>query len=68
MGLSLTPLLMHSEYVSAEARNALRLAHSAPPEQRTQALEAAARLLFREADVSCRDVREIVGLDSASCK
>jgi hypothetical protein len=68
MGLSLTPLLMHSEYVSLEARSALRVAHTAPPEQRKQALEAAARALFRETDLSCRDAREIVGLDATGCE
>ena len=63
MGLNLAPLLMYSQYVSSDARSALRSALSAPPEERKQALEAAARVLYREADVSCRDVRDLVGLD-----
>jgi hypothetical protein len=68
MGLNLAPLLMHSEYVSLEARSAFRVAHTAPPEERKRALEAAARTLFRETGISCRDARDIVGLDAPGCE
>ncbi|HEY4159432.1 MAG TPA: hypothetical protein VGM29_15090 [Polyangiaceae bacterium] len=68
MGLNLAPLLIYSEQISPAARDALRAAHTAPPAERQQALEFAARTLHREADLSCRDACEIVGLDAAGCE
>ncbi|HXN32473.1 MAG TPA: hypothetical protein VN894_11445 [Polyangiaceae bacterium] len=62
MALSMAPLLMHSEQVPAEARDAIRVAYDAPPEHRTASLEAAARALHRATGLECSDVRELVGL------
>ncbi len=58
----MAPLLMHSEQVPAEARDAIRAAYDAPPEHRTASLEAAARVLHYSTGLECRDVRELVGL------
>jgi hypothetical protein len=62
MSLSMAPLLMHSEQVPAGARDAIRAAYEAAPEDRSAGLESAARILHREAGVECSDARELVGL------
>ena len=62
MGFTLAPLLIHHEAVPQEARDALRAATLAPPEYRTEKLESAARILYRETDLDCADARELVGL------
>jgi hypothetical protein len=62
MSLSMAPLLMHSEQVPAEARDAIRAAYEAPPEHRSARLESAARILHQETGLACSDVRELVGL------
>jgi hypothetical protein len=62
MSLSMAPLLMHSEQVPAQAREALRIAYEASPADRSARLESAARILHRETGLDCRDVRELVGL------
>jgi hypothetical protein len=62
MGFSLAPLLIHSPAVPVEAQNALRAASFGPPERRAAALESAARVLFRETELECRDAIELVGL------
>lgn len=62
MSLSMMPILIHSEAVSPEVRAVLRAAEASPPERRRAELEAAARLLYGEARLDCRDVRELVGL------
>jgi hypothetical protein len=62
MSLSMAPLLMHSEQVPAEARDALRAAYDAPPEHRSERLESAARILYEQTGLECSDVRELVGL------
>jgi hypothetical protein len=62
MGFSIALLLMHSEFVPAEAREALKAANAAPLEERTRALETAAQILRREAALDCTDARELVGL------
>jgi hypothetical protein len=64
MGLNLVNLLVHSEAVPLNARDALRAASELPPHQRRRELESAARSLFLETDLTCRDAREIVGLPS----
>ena len=67
-GFSILPLLVHSNAVSPSAKRALRAAQASPPETRVQALESAARVLHVETGLECRDVLEIVGLDTAgSC-
>jgi hypothetical protein len=65
--LSLTPILLHSEAVPDEARNALRAASEAPPERRHAELKTAARALAQGTDLECRDVRELVGLPDGGC-
>lgn len=67
MAFSLAPLLLHHEGVPEVARAALRSASMAPPESRTGALEHAARILYEETDLECRDVRELVGLSDGMC-
>jgi hypothetical protein len=62
MSLSLAPLLIHSEQVSAGVRAAIRSAYEAPPARRSAGLESAARMLHRETGLDCSDVRELVGL------
>ena len=65
MGFSIALLLIHSEFVPAEAREALKAANEAPLEARTQALEIAARILHHKASLDCSDARELVGLHEA---
>jgi hypothetical protein len=67
MAFSLAPLLVHSDAVPFSAREALRAAAEAPPESRGEALEEAARVLYAETDLECRDVRELVGLEAGGC-
>jgi hypothetical protein len=67
MSLSLTSLLLHSNDVPADARAALRDASSASDAERISLLESAARILYREVDLECSEVRELVGLDTGSC-
>jgi len=62
MSLSMAPLLMHSEQVPAEARDAIRAAYDAPPQHLTASLEAAARVLHQATGLECSNVRELVGL------
>jgi hypothetical protein len=65
MSLSIALLLMHSEQVPAEARDAIRAADDGPPEHRNASLEAAARVLHHATGLECSDVRELVGLPAA---
>jgi hypothetical protein len=68
MPLSMAPLLMHSEQVPTEAREAIRAAYEAPAQQRSASLEAAARVLHDTTGLECSDVRELVGLpDDGDC-
>jgi hypothetical protein len=62
MSFSMASLLMHSEQVPAEAREAIRAAYDAPAQDRTASLEAAARVLHEATGLECRDVCELVGL------
>lgn len=62
MGFSVAPLLIHSNAVPEGARAALREATSGPTERREAALQSAARILFRETDLDCGEVRDLVGL------
>jgi plasmid stability protein len=69
MALSMVPILIHSDAVPAEARNALKASLLAPPERRGAALETAARVLHREAGLDCADARILVGLpQTGSCR
>jgi hypothetical protein len=65
MSLSMAPLLMHSEQVPVEARDAIRAAYDGPPEHRDASLEATARVLHQATGLECSDVRELVGLPGA---
>lgn len=65
--LDLTHLLLHSEATPSAAREALERASFGPKETRDAALETAAEVLEREADLHCADARELVGLDPADC-
>jgi len=67
MSFSLAPLLVHSDAVPLLARQALRAAADAPADTRDVLLEEAARVIFDETDLECRDVRELVGLDDGTC-
>lgn len=67
MRFSVAPLLIHSDAVPAQARDALLAASDASLEDKTRALEQAARVLYHETDLDCRDARELVGLSSVGC-
>ena len=67
MAFSLAPLLVHSEAVPLRAREALKALQTAPPHERDEILEEAARVLYRETDLECGDVRELVGLPPGTC-
>jgi hypothetical protein len=62
MEFSLAPLLIHHPAVPEAAREALSSAVIAPPAERQTQLENAARILYRETDLDCSEVRELVGL------
>jgi hypothetical protein len=62
MSLSMAPLLMHSEQIPTEARDAIRAAYDAPLQHRAARLEVAARVLHQATGLACSDVRELVGL------
>ena len=62
MTLSLAHLLIHDDAVPKEARQALEAASFGPVERRVAELESAARILYRELDLDCRDARDLVGL------
>lgn len=62
MRFSFARLLLDSDSIPPAARQALRTAFGASPEDRRPHLETAARLLHRELDIDCRDARELVGL------
>ena len=66
-GFSMLPLLVHSSAVSAGARSALLAAQSSSPETRAAAMKSAARVLHTETGLECRDVLDIMGLDSGAC-
>lgn len=65
--LTVARLLVHSEDVPETARDALRAALAAPPEERDPLLLLAARTLFHETDLDCSDARELVGLTGGGC-
>jgi hypothetical protein len=67
MAFTMTPLLIYSDAVPAQARDVLRAAWLGPLEQRDAALEAAARVLYRETDLDCNDTRELIGLPVNGC-
>ncbi len=67
MSFSMARLLMHSPDVPATVRDALRAAADAEPDERTVQLETAAHLLYRQVDLPCADVRELVGLPATEC-
>jgi hypothetical protein len=64
MALSIVPILIHSQAVPEEARDALRAASFGPPERREAELESAARVLATETDLDCSEARELVGLST----
>ena len=67
MSFSMATLLMHSSDVPEAVRDALRAAQRAEPEDRPHQLKTAASLLYREVDLSCADVHELVGLPAGGC-
>lgn len=67
MSLSLLSLLIHDGDVPASARDALIAASTADADERRSHLEAAARSLYRDAQLDCPDARELVGLSAAEC-
>jgi hypothetical protein len=67
MSFSMAHLLIHSEHVPSEARDALKAARSAPPERRGAMLASAARILHRGTGLECRDALELVGLTEGAC-
>ena len=67
MAFTMASLLVHDEHIPAAAREALRAASAAPPADRVELLESAARILHREIGVDCPDARELVDLQPGSC-
>lgn len=67
MSLSLAPILLHSDFVPAEAKRALAAGLNGPESQRKFALESAAKLIVLETGVSCADARELVDLPPGNC-
>ena len=67
MALSLLPLLIHSQDIPPQAREALRTAGAAPEEVRSAALEHAARVLYAETSLECDEVRDMLDLSSGPC-
>jgi hypothetical protein len=67
MTFSIAPLLIHNEALPLEAREALEAGSFGPFEQRRAQLEKAARVLFRETDLECGEVRDLVGLPPGEC-
>jgi hypothetical protein len=64
MSLTMASILMHDDLVPEGARAAIRAAYAAPPEQRAEMLESAARILYDETELDCSDVRELVDLEA----
>lgn len=62
MALSVAPLLLHSDTISEGARLALRDAFARPEDERAALLANVAKILYREVDLDCDDVLELVGL------
>jgi hypothetical protein len=62
MALSVAPLLLHSDTISEGARLALRDAFARPEDERPALLANVAKILYREVDLDCDDVLELVGL------
>ncbi len=62
MAFSITRLLLHSNAVPAEARDALKTAFESEPEQKEAWLQRALRLLRDATDLDCSDAHELVGL------
>ena len=67
MGLSIAALLIHHEAVPAEARAALKVASFGPHERREAALASAASVIYRETDLDCNEVRDLIGLSPEGC-
>jgi hypothetical protein len=62
MGISMLPILIHSDAVPLEARDALKSASYGSPSHRNAQLESAARILHQQTGLDCPDARELVGL------
>jgi hypothetical protein len=67
MPIDLTPILLHSDDVPSDAKRALIAASQAPISQRSTHLEQAARSLVRQTDLSCGEVRDLIGLPAGAC-
>ena len=68
MSFDLTPLLLHSDEVPAQAKVALAAAREAPPgHEQDSLLETAARALYRGTPLGCDEVRDLVGLPPGTC-
>jgi len=61
------PLLLHSPAVPPAVRAALEAAERSPPGQRHAELQTAARLLYSEAALDCREVHDLIGLSPPLC-
>ncbi len=65
MSFSMIPLLLYSDELSTEVRALLRAASDSPPERRDAQLLSAARLMYRDTQLECSEVLELVGLPLA---
>jgi hypothetical protein len=67
MSLSMTSLLIHSVDLSSDVREALRAANDSEPDVRDLLLQQAAKMIYRETELECSDVRELIGLPTGCC-
>jgi hypothetical protein len=66
MALSVASLLIHSDSIPEGARLALADAFARPEQDRPALLKAAARILYKEAELDCNDALELVGLSDVA--
>jgi len=69
MSVEIGRLLIHSDYVPAEARAALAAAYREPRgEERRELLQSAGRLVYHSTDAECVDVKELFDLGGGDCE
>lgn len=61
MSLSMVPLLAHSDSIPPQSREAFARAMKASPTERPQLLEIAAKTLWRQTELPCADIRDLIG-------
>ena len=64
ISVSMIALLVHSSAVPAAARRFLHAALHGPVEAQTQAKQEAGRIILRETDLTCVEVKDLLALTS----